>query len=42
LFNLYEQICTSTVATFVNDKPVKVGGYFGNIWSTLGEIMNFR
>jgi len=40
--NVYKQLDTSTEATFVNNKPVKVGGYFGNIWSTLGETLNFR
>ncbi|KDR11377.1 hypothetical protein L798_14897, partial [Zootermopsis nevadensis] len=34
--------CASTAPTFVNNKPVKVGGYFGNIWSTLEETLNFR
>jgi hypothetical protein len=35
-------MCTSTEATFVNNKPVKVGGYFGNVLLTLGEILNFK
>jgi hypothetical protein len=42
VLNVYKQMCTTTEATFVNNKPVKVGGYFGNAWSTLGEILNFR
>jgi hypothetical protein len=42
VLNVYTQICTTTEATYVNNKPVKVGGYFGNVWSTLAEILNFR
>jgi hypothetical protein len=42
MFCLFKQQCTSTVATLVNDKPVKVGGLFGNVWLALEETLNFR